>query len=205
MRPSISSANVVFRDIVFNCLLVFLLITAILIAHVHPKPEEETGAIDQPGQMYVELVWPSTNNVDVDLMIKDPNDEVTFFRNSATRAFNLVRDDRGLLNDTTGVNFEHAFSRAVPDGWYVVNAYVYALNDGQLPVEVNLIVNMKDFKTVNGPSEQALSQKVVLDAVQVEKTLARFLVVEGKVDPTSISNYQENIMPKLEFTVRGGR
>lgn len=202
MRPNTSAANVVFRDIIFNCLLVFLLITAILIAHVHPIPEEETGAMAQPGQMYIELVWPSTNNVDVDLMVKDPNDEVTFFRNSATRAFNLVRDDRGLLNDTTGVNFEHAFSRALPDGWYVINAYVYALNEGHLPVDVNLVVSIKDFATVNGPSEQAIAETFVLDAVQQERTLVRFLVVDSKVDPTSISRYQENIMPELEFTVR---
>jgi|GEM_PF-2484465 len=202
MRPSTSAANVVFRDIIFNCLLVFLLVTAILIAHVHPVPEEETGAIEQPGQMYVELVWPSANNVDVDLMIKDPNDEVTFFRNSATRAFNLVRDDRGSLNDTTGVNFEHAFSRALPDGWYVINAYIYALGEGTLPVDVQLVVSIKDFEVVNGPSEKALSQSFTLDGVQQETTLVRFLVVDGKIDPTSISQYQEDIMPELEFTTR---
>lgn len=202
MRPGTSSANVVFRDIIFNCLLVFLLLTSLLMAHVHLPTAEETGAIDQPGQMYVELVWPAQNNVDVDLMIKDPNEEITFFRNSATRAFNLVRDDRGLLNDTTGVNFEHAFSRALPDGWYVINAYIYALNDGQLPVDVNLIVNLKDFEMIEGPSEQAISETVTLDAVQQELTLARFLVVDGKVDQTSISHYHEDIMPDLEFTVR---
>lgn len=202
MKPATSAANVVFRDIVFNCLLVFLLITSILVAHVNPIPEEQSGELEQIGQMYVELVWPSTNNVDVDLMIKDPNDEVTFFRNAATRTFNLVRDDRGLLNDSTGVNFEHAFSRSMPDGWYVINAYIYALNDGALPVEVQLVVSLKDFKTVAGISEKAIGDAYVLDAVQKEQTLVRFLVVDGKIDETSISHFQQDIMPALEFTVR---
>jgi len=202
MKPATSSVNVVFRDIIFNCLLVFLLITSILIAHVNPVQDEETGALDQMGQMYVELVWPSANNVDVDLMIKDPNDEVTFFRNSSTRAFNLVRDDRGLLNDTTGVNFEHALSRSLPDGWYVINAYIYAMNEGELPVEVQLVVSLRDFETVAGSSEKVIGQSAVLDGVQKEKTLVRFLVVDGKVDATSLSYYQEDIMPELEFTVR---
>src|SRR5690606_3115894 len=116
-----------------------------------------------------ELIWPSTNNVDVDLMILDPNEEVTFFRNSATRAFNLVRDDRGLLNDTTGLNFEHAFSRAMPDGWYVINAYVYAMNDGTLPVDVQLVVSMRDPKAIAGPSEHVLSETYTLDGLQHEK------------------------------------
>jgi len=202
MKPGTSSANVVFRDIIFNCLLVFLLLTSLLMAHVNLPTAEEAGAINQPGQMYIELIWPSDNDVDVDLMVKDPNGEVTFFRNSATRAFNLVRDDRGLLNDDTGVNFEHAFSRSLPDGWYIINAYVYALNEGQLPVDVNLVVNIMDFDMVDGPSEEALTETHTLDAIQKEITLARFLVIDGKVDTSSISHYHEDIMPKLEFTVR---
>jgi hypothetical protein len=195
-----NTAGLAFRDLIFSSLFIFVAVVFFLLPFVNPVGEDDMKDIDQPGIMFVELIWEPDNNADVDLIIRDPNGEVTFFRNKATRVFNLLRDDRGNLDDDSGLNYEHAFSRSLPDGEYTINAYIFSLNEGRLPVKVWLTVSMKDLKSLSSNAEIVIREENLIDAVNKELTLIRFLVMNGRVIPNSFSYYTEEIIPALEFS-----
>lgn len=194
------TTGLVFRDIVFLALFAILLALIYILPHVNPVGDDERFDLEQPGQMMIELIWPPDNPVDVDLLVKDPYGEVVFFRNQTTSVFSLVRDDRGTLNDHTGLNFEHVFSRMLPDGVYTVNAIAYALGTGKLPVDVHVNVSLRDFDSFSNRSETVIQHSDVIRNLREEITLVRFIVVDGKILNGSISHYNESIMPVLEFT-----
>jgi hypothetical protein len=201
-NKSTQDISLAFRDIIFSSLFIFVVIVFFILPWVNPVGEESQGDIEQPGFMFVELIWPPDNGIDIDLIIRDPNGEVTFFRNTSTKVFDLLRDDRGSLDDDSGLNYEHAFSRSLPDGIYTINAFVFSLNEGELPVQANLIISIKDLKNIGGRSEVVIRESIVLNSVQEERTIVRFMVLNGKIIENSKSYYTEEILPPLEFSVR---
>lgn len=194
------TSSVAFRDLVLNSFIVFILIIALLIPHVNIKGKNADGDIAQPGQMYVTMSWPSDNNIDLDLIIRDPTDEVVFFRNTHGRNLTLSKDDRGLLDDASGLNFEYLFSRSLPDGYYTINVVAFSVNEGRLPVETLLQVSVKDLKLINKRSEEVITVKKTVDQLNKEYTITRFLVVNGKIKTDTITNYEEDIIPEIKFS-----
>lgn len=195
-----STQSTGFKDMILNTLCAMIVIVVLLMALVNPVAKNDVGDIAQPGQMYVTLSWPGNNNVDVDLVVRDPSGEVVFFRHSHGRHLTLSKDDRGTLDDDTDLNFEYLFSRSLPDGYYTINAIGFGLNEGNLPVEVTLEVMMKDLKLVNKRSEKEIVAKKTINELYKEVTLTRFLVINGKIKKDSITNYDEDIIPILKFS-----
>lgn len=194
----VRNLSISFRDVLFGALTAFKITLFLLLPFINEPAKNHDGDIKQTGQMFIELVWDQKNNVDVDLLVKDPNGEVVFFRNPTTINFSLVRDDRGTVMDSTGMNFEHVISRNLPDGIYVVNAYVYSLAEGSLPVDVSLVITTKNLNTTDTPSV-AVNRKKRIIALREEVTIARFIVINGKIKEDTITDYNQEILPILKF------
>ena len=110
----------VFRDVIMLALLGFVAIVVLLLPHLNP-PVQATEATQPPGNVIVEVRWPDEFDSDVDLWVEAPGDVPVGYSNKGGRIFNLLRDDLGHIGDTTGLNYEIAFSRGTPGGEYTVS------------------------------------------------------------------------------------
>lgn len=133
-----------------------------------------------PGTIAVSIGWPP-NSDDVDLHVMAPGDKDVYFKRKNGKVFDLLRDDLGLINDPTPVNYETAFSRGMPDGEYVVNVRCFSC--AELPVTVAVEVRI----TANGQSQLLFSGPVELRRDKETKTALRFTVSGGAVVPDSLN------------------
>ena len=124
----------VFRDVLMLVLFGFVTIVVLILPHLNP-PEAAADATP-PGNVVVEMRWPDDIDADVDLWVQAPGDTPVGYSNKSARYFNLLRDDLGKDNETTGLNFEVAFSRGTPAGEYTVNAHLYRNQSARTPIEV---------------------------------------------------------------------
>ena len=114
----------VFRDVVMLALIGFVAMVIMLLPHVTRK-KQETEEHKAPGNVIVEIHWPSDMPVDVDLWVQAPNEPPVGFWNQSGHIFNLLRDDLGIEGDATNLNYEVSYSRGIPSGEYVVNVHMY--------------------------------------------------------------------------------
>lgn len=173
MRRSYHS-NFAFLDMLFNILLCFAACFAIALIFMSQKKADT----DIKFSAYVMIIatWPAEFNDDIDLYIKDPNDEVVFFRNKSNKIMHLDRDDLGrsfLPEDTQAQEIpahrEIVTIRRRVEGEYIVNAHVYAkYSDGPLPVSIKIIKV--------SPRYEIYDNVVIFDNAHQEKTVCRFTV-----------------------------
>ena len=176
MRRSYHS-NSAFLDLLFNTLLCFAACFAIALVFMNQNKTDT----DVKFSAYIMIIatWPAEFNVDVDLYVKDPNDEVVFFRNKSNRVMHLDRDDLGRRDDGADSmdgeipeNREIVTIRRKIDGEFIVNAHVYRKSSyGPVPVTFK-IIKIRPFKTVH-------DTVIVLDYTGQEKTACRFTVKEN--------------------------
>lgn len=162
----------------------FLLVLAFLLLINPPTLDAEVKA---PGSMSVAIAWPE-GPTDVDLWVTGPTQpRATGYSNRGGRIFNLLRDDLGTAGDTTPLNFEHAYSRGLPAGEYVLNAHCFSCA-GQVPVYFE--VRMGGY----GERQQLLFSGTETIGPKEERTLVRFrLDPNGKVVPGSASRVYEKL------------
>ena len=167
------------RDLLMNMLLGLTALVVLVLAQINP-PAANAPDVPPPGTIAVSIGWPP-NSDDVDLHIGAPGDKAVYFKRKNGKVFDLLRDDLGLINDPTPVNYETAFSRGMPDGEYVVNVRCYACF--QLPVTVSVEVRV----TNGGTSTLLFSGPVELVRDKQTRTAVRFTVRNGVVDMTSLN------------------
>ena len=178
------SAGTVFRDIIMLALLGFIAMVVMLLPHVSPK-QKETEDHHAPGNVIIEMHWPSDMPVDVDLWVKAPGDTPVGFWNQGGRIFNLLRDDLGIEGDATDENYEVSYSRGIPAGEYVVNAHMYGVLQAGKPVPVKIVVSIR--KPLED-TRQILQTTVTLTRHNQEITAFRFRLTEdGELVPGSVS------------------
>ena len=68
----------VFRDVILLALIGFVAMVVILLPHVVPA-KKQTEDQKAPGNIVVEMHWPSNMPVDVDLWVKAPNESPVGF------------------------------------------------------------------------------------------------------------------------------
>lgn len=142
-RRSDAESSEVGFDFALLLSLGYLVLIVILIQFIADKnPSEESI---QQGNVLVELYWDDAINVDVDLWVKGPGDQAVGYSNKGGRLFNLLRDDLGSNTniDASGKNQEIAVSRGIESGEYVVNAHLFGLKTGTLPIAVRGVVSVK--------------------------------------------------------------
>lgn len=163
---------VVWRDVSLLTLAGFLLIVVLVLPFVNIPGEDEEAT--PPGNVSVEISWDAESDGDVDLWVKAPGDQAVGYSQKSGKIFNLLRDDLGVSNDILGVNYEHAYSRGIPSGEYIVNLHWFREGTTHDYQTVNVVVKL------HGPNGKRTIGKttVKLDTVREEVTAFRFVLDE---------------------------
>jgi hypothetical protein len=185
------ASNTVFRDVVMLALVGFVAMVILMLPYIHPPGAQASDQVAPPGNVIVEIRWPDQIDADVDLWVQGPGDRPVGYSNKGGRVFNLLRDDLGLRNDATGLNYENAYSRGIVPGEYIVNVHLYRDSARVYPIPVTVVTS------VNRPRQeqtrQLLASKVLLTREGEETTVYRFkLTKAGDLVPGSVNNlYKE--------------
>jgi hypothetical protein len=180
-----NSAEVIWRDYFAIMFFFTAAMFVIILTLVNDPKEAEDADIEAPGGVLVEVVWDNQRDVDVDLWVQAPGDLPVGYSNMSGKIFNLVRDDRGFMNDLSGLNLENANSRGTPAGEWCVNLHYFHDYDRGGPVKCTVIVRSKE--TAGAPLENVVATEITLKTEGKEETVFRFkLTDKGKLVPGSI-------------------
>jgi len=187
------AGGTVFRDVITLALLGFVAVVIMLLPHVTQR-KQETEEHKAPGNVIVEIHWPPTMPVDVDLWVQAPNEAPVGFWNQGGHTFNLLRDDLGSEGDATNENYEISYSRGIPPGEYIVNVHMYGRPPPNTGVPVKAVVSIK--KPLED-TRQILSTDVVLTRQNQEETAFRFrLTSEGNLVAGSVSTLRRPLITR---------
>ena len=177
----------------FKAMFMFLMGMMILLPFVAEKKDKANEAVDPPSQgvLRVEIFWEDDANIDVDLWVKGPVGTAVGYSNLGGPLWNLLRDDLGTLMDVSGRNMEIAYTRGIWNGEYIVNAHLFNLKGGVLPVKIKVVVSYKEDE--QSPSKEMFFTNQELKAGGQELTIVRFMVKDLKVDMSSLSSLQKKI------------
>jgi len=150
-------------------------VVLLLLPHLHPPVEAKEAP--PPGNVVIEINWPSQIDADVDLWVEAPGDRPVGYSNKGGRVFNLLRDDLGQFRDLTDVNYEVAYSRGVVEGEYTINLHLYRNKSAVLPVPVTMVASVKRSNSAN--LKRLTSAKVELGYTGEEITVIRFALNQG--------------------------
>jgi hypothetical protein len=185
------SWGTVFRDVILLALIGFVAMVILLLPHIKPT-EIETQDHKAPGNVIVELHWPSTMPYDVDLWVKAPRQAPVGFWNMGGETFNLLRDDLGSEADATDENYEISYSRGIPAGEYIVNVHQYGPIPAGTIVKVSVVVSVR---TRLEAAHQILNTEIELSRQGQEVTAFRFrLDDDGGLVPDSVNTLSRRLV-----------
>lgn len=165
---------------------------ALLLPLINPPQKVSEDAPNPQGNIIVELTWPDELDVDVDLWVRGEADMVAVgYSNKGGPLFNLLRDDLGVNDDLSRKNMEITYSRGVPDGEYIINAHLFNTKQHKGSVPIRLVVSLKENDLARGSQLFAVNAELLFYGE--EKTLARFIIYDGKYIAQSFNTLQENI------------
>ena len=169
----------VFRDVIFIMMLTFLILFLAALVHINEPSQKEDEVAIPPGNIQVDISWPTGYKSDVDLWLKGPTDSrAVGYSNRSGILFNLLRDDLGQYGDTTPLNYENGYTHGVEDGEYIVNVHMYSARDA-LPVSVTVVVKYGKCHTCR-PME-VVTRTVLLESNGQEITAVRFTIEDGEL------------------------
>ncbi|MGI9386315.1 MAG: hypothetical protein ACR2OX_02690 [Methyloligellaceae bacterium] len=185
------TTDTVFRDVILLTLVGFVAMVIMLLPHIQ-KREQEAEDQRAPGNVIVEMHWPSDMNIDMDLWVKGPNTTPVGFWNQGNDVFNLLRDDLGTEGDATNENYEISYSRGIPAGEYIVNAHVYGIVPTGKIVPVRVVVSVRN---KYDSARQLLETTLKMNRRNQEETAFRFrLTGEGDLVKGSVSTLRRPLI-----------
>jgi hypothetical protein len=167
----------VFRDVITLALAGFVAMVILLLPHIAPKAAKTAEGAPPPGNVMVEVTWPSELDTDVDLWVQGPGDIPVGYSNKGGGLFNLLRDDLGQGMDVSGMNYEVAYSRGVLAGEYTVNLHLYRNPAGRLPIPARVVVSVR--RDAQNTARQILVSDLDLEREGHERTVFRFRLDEA--------------------------
>ncbi len=172
----------------------FVAMVIMLLPHIS-RSKQEAADNRAPGNVIVEMHWPSNLPVDVDLWVKAPGVGPVGFWNQGNEVFNLLRDDLGAEGDATDENFEVSYSRGIPAGEYIVNVHMYGALPDKVIVPVTVVVSVS--KRLED-TRQILKTLVRLTYHNQEETAFRFrLTGDGDLVPDSVNTLRRPLITEL--------
>jgi hypothetical protein len=180
-------------DLLINLLtgtFVLFLLTTLLIA---PKIENNQG-IKKNADYVITIEWPVTIDCDVDLWIRDPQNNILSYQTPEVGLMYLERDDMGnrrMEFDINGTkmlidpdNKEFATFRGTFEGEYIVNIHSYSCRDASIKDEgvalkrgVTISVPVVAEIVMINPNYVVVKHvELLLTNVWQEKTLFRFVI-----------------------------
>jgi hypothetical protein len=128
------------RDMYSNVTLVLAVVIVIVLSQVNPKAKDNPDTLPPPGSIAVLACWPA-GPIDVDLWLGSPTDKPVGYSRKSGSVWALLRDDMGIVNDSSPVNCESAFARVTPVGEFTINIHGYSLPTGPVSVHVEVALN----------------------------------------------------------------
>ena len=198
-------SGTIFRDVTLLALAAFVAMVLMLLPFLNPSAEAENDAegISDPGNVIIELLWAADRDADIDLWVKAPARLPVGFPNKGNEVVNLLRDDLGLFQDLTDINYEIVYSRGIVPGEWIVNVQAYRLEDPirPTPVQVQVVVSVK--REGEDRPTPILDKKVELRYPRHETTVFRFALtgkgalVHGSVNDVRLSLIREYAQSQL--------
>ena len=181
-------AGIAFRDVLF--LMVFSLVVVIFLLTFLINPINNPEEVPLRTEILIEATWPSGTAYDVDLWGMGPDGQpVGWGIFAAGPSLNLERDDRGIINDSSQLNYEWMSIRQLDPGEYVINLHLYSEYKEPLPVPVLVRVTGK------GDIGEIYSGEILMKRRKDEITIVRFsLDRDGKLISDSIHNLHKAIL-----------
>lgn len=185
------TSGTVFRDVILLALIGFVAMVIMLLPHIKTTTEEAQDH-KAPGNVIVEMHWPTDLPYDVDLWVRAPGQQPVGFWNQGGRVFNLLRDDLGGEGDATRENYEISYSRGIAAGEYVVNVHMYGHLPTGVTIPVTVVVSVRQkFDT----TRQILKTVVELYRRNQEETAFSFrLTKEGDLIDGSVSTLRKPLI-----------
>lgn len=185
------TSGTVFRDVILLALIGFVAMVIMLLPHIKTTTEEAQDH-KAPGNVIVEMHWPTDLPYDVDLWVQAPGQQPVGFWNQGGRVFNLLRDDLGGEGDATKENYEISYSRGISAGEYVVNVHMYGHLPSGVSIPVTIVVSVRQkFDT----TRQILKTVVQLYKRNQEETAYSFrLTKEGDLIDGSVSTLRHPLI-----------
>lgn len=184
-------SETVYRDVIFLALVGFVAMVIMLLPHIK-RSSEEAKDDKAPGNVIIEMHWPSDMPYDVDLWVKAPGEPPVGFWNQGGIAFNLLRDDLGDEGDATKENYEVSYSRGIPAGEYIVNVHMYGPLPAGIVIPVTVVVSSRQ---KFGHTRQLLQTTVRLERRNQEETAYSFrLTGEGDLVEGSVSTLRHPLI-----------
>ena len=182
--------HIVYRDALFLIVAILVGATGIMMSYLADPSKLQETQVESPGAIIVTVSWPPGSE-DVDTWLMGPGEETAvFYRQKSGKTWDLLRDDLGLVNDPTPLNFENAYTRGEPDGAYRINVLCYTcLNKREVPVTVEVKERSPDGKTTRLVDRST----VVLTKDGEERTAIAFTVRDGTIDKGSINRLFERL------------
>lgn len=197
-----------FKDLLFNCLLVFVFLFTM--AYMMVKPEQKDANIKTKAEFVVTTVWPDESKDDVDIWIRDPIGNTLCFKSKDVGFMHLDRDDLGSANDTITLpdgtkmniktNQELVTIRGFLEGEWIINVHMYSKRD-KTPTEIQVKV-----EKMNPTIQTVYFKRIVMKEKWDEATVIRFTMdSNGKVtsiDRTPISLIESDVNTTLDDSIR---
>ena len=114
------------------------------------------------------MTWPNENDCDIDLWVRDPNNNTVSFKKKSVGLMHIERDDLGKTSDIfydsygnlyrTEENREIWTLRGKMNGVYIVNVHSYSCKEENQVVD---ITGMPQYKKVGDPIEVPVTLKII--------------------------------------------
>ncbi len=156
-----------------------LWIVAFAVAQIEQQQnDKKEDTSPASGQVLIEIYWPDGLDVDIDLLVLSPNDDhpVTYLVKSG-KSCNLIRDDRGRIDDPLPQNHETVVCRGIAPGEWVINFHYFGAEEKVSEVPVTLDVRVQ--KDASSSTKSIFTRVAVLHKVGEQITAARFSLDEG--------------------------
>ncbi len=140
----------------------------------------------RPGDIAVEAVWPKEMDVDVDLWVKAPADQMAVgYSRRADVQSSYVRDDVGHRGDPSDLNYETSFIRGLVPGRYIVNLHLYSAR-GIAVVPVKVVAYFV-FAAGRGGTTIARREVILTENGQERTAFSFVLDQDGRLEADSVS------------------
>lgn len=188
-------SDTVFRDVTLLALSGFIAIVVLLLPWLNFQSKDLI--IKEPvGSVIFELFWSDRIDADLDLWVAGPNDHSVGYAQPAGQVFNLLRDDRGLINDHTPLNYEISFTRGILAGEYQANVHLFKQSKTKKAIEATVIASL--VTPDRGYRKEILQKKVTLLNEGKEKTVLRFKLDNNfKLVPGSFNSLRRSLIGNI--------
>ena len=155
-----------------SCLFAFFVVAFVIVFQVE---KNNKGNVEDPAQFLITMEWTNGSYNDIDLLVKNPNDKVVWYKVHNADGMTLDRDDQGMGGIRDSMRREVVSIRTIEAGEYVVNVLFFKKR-----IETPEKVSFKILKL--NPYQELYEGTHVLTLEKEELTVFSFVVDDkGKV------------------------